>query len=196
MSLRLKSLKEFMLLSLVVSLSLCGLAGIIILILGSFGTIEQKVLGTTATFAAFSILGLCCSFLAGKRKYLFVSYTGIATCAAGLLYAALFIWVELDRFSDYFGKTMATFAVLAVLLAHTSLILLVPAVKVFLKAALISTICSTAAVLVLALFIIWFGGKINISYNLLFRIMGIFGILAVLGTISVPVLSKINKQNY
>jgi len=191
---KLNNIRNYALLSLIVSFCLCGLAGIIILIIGTFGETEQKVLNTTMIFAGYSILGLCCSILAGKRKFPYVAYTGVGICIAGLIYSIIFIWTDLDSSSNViYAKLSATFAILAFSFAHSSLILLVPAIRQYLKAVLASTISAMSIVWIMSLYFFWNDGKIPFENGLYFRIMGVFGILAALGTISAPILAKIVK---
>lgn len=191
-SVKVSNIRTYMIICLVISLCLCGLAGVVILIKGSFGIIEQKVLATTAIFALYSILGLCCSILIKKQRSLFVPYAGISVCITGMLYSLPFIWAELDSIHSNFGKIMIVFIVVSIVFAHSSLILMVPAVRCFFKAGLAVTI---SAMIVIALMVIYliFSNDIPFKDGLYFRVMGIFGIITVLGTISFPILARVLK---
>lgn len=192
--LKLSNIRTYMMICLVISLCLCGLAGIIILIKGSFGKTEQKVLVTTAIFAVYSILGLCCSILTRKQKHLFVSYAGISVCIAGTLYSFIFIWAELDSIHENYGKIMLVFGIVSIVFAHNSLMLTVPAANRFLKAGPAVTIGAMITVALMIIYLI-FSDEILFDNGLYFRIMGIFGIIAVLGTISVPILARVLKAS-
>jgi hypothetical protein len=54
------SLKRLFLQSLIVSIGLCALLGILAIVMGSFGKFEVKVLLTTLTISGASLCGLCC----------------------------------------------------------------------------------------------------------------------------------------
>ena len=192
--LKLSRIRTYMVICLVVSLCLCGMAGIAILIKGSFGIIEQKVLATTAIFAVYSILGLCCSVLSRKQKYLYVPYAGILVCTAGMIYSLLFIWAELDSAHENFGKVMGVFLIISIVLAHNSLILMVPAARRSIKAGLAVTIGAIIVVALMTIYLI-FSNDVPFKNGLYFRIMGIFGILTALGTISVPILARVLKSS-
>lgn len=185
-------IRTYMIFCLVISLCLCGLAGIVILIKGSFGIIEQKVLASTAIFALYSILGLCCSMLTKKQRYLFVSYAGISVCIAGVIYSLLFIWAELDSIHSNYGKFMVAFIIVAVVAAHSSLILMVPTVRRLFKAGLAVTIGAMIVVALMTIYLI-FSDDILLENGLYFRIMGIFGIITALGTIVFPILARVLK---
>ena len=193
-SLKASGIRTYMMISLVVSLCLCGLAGVVILIKGSFGIIEQKVLATTAAFALYSVLGLCCSILTKKQRCRFVPYAGISVCVIGMIYSLLFIWGELDSIHADYGKIMVTLIVVAIVFAHNSLILTVPAVRRPLQAGLAATIGAMIVIALMTIYLI-FSSEIPFEDGLYFRIMGIFGILTVLGTISIPILARVLKAS-
>src|SRR3989344_5979590 len=61
--------KKAFLISMIVSLSISVLIGIVIFLLGSFGETQTRILLTTLTIVGFSLAGLCSATLYDKQNY-------------------------------------------------------------------------------------------------------------------------------
>ena len=61
--------KKIFLISLIVSLSISALLGIIIFLVGNFDEIQVRILLTTLTVGGFSLTGLCCATLLEKKRF-------------------------------------------------------------------------------------------------------------------------------
>ena len=62
------NLRKTFLITMIISLSISALIGIIIFLFGDFGDSEVKILLTTLSIGGFSLTGLCCSVLYEKKN--------------------------------------------------------------------------------------------------------------------------------
>ena len=187
-------LKKYFLTTLVLALSFGALMGVYVLIFEDFGELQSKILFTTLSFGGFSITGLCASIWHDKRKFLFLSYCGMVTSILGFLYSFLLIWEIIDEhlFDFEMLKPLLVLIILSVALAHACLILLVHKKSSLLTFVLTMTfVCTSVISLMLIGMIIW-EWKVKEPF---FRTLGVLAILGALGTISLPILNKIDLLN-
>ena len=187
--------KKSFLLTMITSLTISAFVGIIIFLFGSFGDTEFRILLTTLSLAGFSLAGLCCSLLYEKRKYIKFSMFAIGSIILGFLYSILLIWefVYFFRWGLELTIWAELFLILLVLsfsFAHMSLILLINVKKKLDKYLLYLTLLFIAIVASMLIYLIFRIG-INEPGELFFRLLGVFAILNVLGTIVTPMLNKI-----
>lgn len=187
--------KKSFLMTMIISLTISAFIGIIIFLFGSFGDTEFRILLTTLSLAGFSLAGLCCSLLYEKRKYIKFSMFAIGSIILGFLFSILLIWefvyffrwgLELTIWAELF----LTLLVLSFSFAHMSLILLINVKKKLDKYLLYLTLLFIAIVASMLIYLIFRIG-INEPGELFFRLLGVFAILNVLGTIVTPMLNKI-----
>lgn len=175
----------------IISLIISGLLGIIIILLGNNGVIESKVLLTTLSFGVYSLSALCCSLLYEKKRAIFIAISGIIVSVIGFLYSCFMIW-EIISFTSWNGfKILILFGILAFSLAHSSLLLLIKAKKSLTFYFLYSTI---GFIWITALMLVILICSISIPGEYYFRLLGVFIILDVLGTIVVPIMNKIHSK--
>ncbi len=184
--------KKIFLISLVVSLSISALLGIIILLVGDFGKIQFKTLLTTLTIGGFSLTGLCCATLLEKKRFSAFSIIGIILSVWGFLFITSLIWeiIAWDAF-DNIWKIMIASIILAVSTAHASLLLLIKSDKKIVNVSLAITLLFISLV-ALELIIFVFNEFIN-NEEIWWRTLGAFAILDVLGTIVTPILLKVTS---
>lgn len=77
--------KKTFLITMIISLSISALIGIVLFLLGNFGQMEFQLLGTALAVGIYSLTGLCCSVLYEKRKYSFLALSGIIASVIGFL---------------------------------------------------------------------------------------------------------------
>lgn len=185
--------KKIFLISLIIALCIGALIGIFVFLFGELGELEARLLVTTASIGGFSLTGLCCSAdpalkLAGVR----IPQLGRIASVLGFLIAFVTIWEIIDP--DYTWQLLIAMIVIAITMAHLSLIsLLKPKVgyvetirKVTILFILLTALC------ILFFVVIEFEGA-----SFLYRLLGIFAILNVLGTISLPILNLVaDRENY
>src|SRR5690554_530524 len=106
--------------------------GIIIVLSGEFGVLEEKILETSCTIFGLSITGLCCSALDGIERYKSFSILRMITTLFACILFILEIWDCLYPFlffltsnSDFISRMSFTLILLTPTLAHISLILLI-----------------------------------------------------------------------
>lgn len=173
----------------VVSFGLAALGGIVVLLGGSLGSESWSVLGTTATVGAFSIAVLCCASLAGRRLRIF----GLIGAIVSVLSAALVVWMLWFRgpYTDaivVIADVMWSGVALSIAFAVSSLLLLLAdRDQAAVRIGLVVTLVMFTAVLGMTLYAIWWSDTIR--GEAFGRTLGVFGILAALGAVIVPVLS-------
>jgi hypothetical protein len=184
--------KKIFLIIMVISLSISALIGIIIFLFGNFSDTEYKLLFTTLAIGGYSLTGMCCSVFYEKNRSagaVKIAQLGMALSILGFIYTVLVIWslFNFDNF-DNSWKILATFIILSISLAHICLLLLIASLKGFVVISVLATIISISIVALLLIWPIWVGSEPDLFY---FRIVGVFAILDVLGTIVTPILNKV-----
>jgi len=173
----------------IISLSISALIGIFVFLLGDFGETEFRLLMTTLTIGGYSLTGLCCSVLYEKRKFTPLALSGMIISIIGFLYTVLVIWEAIDFDNDFTWQALIILIVLAASTAHSCLLLLIKSEKSLVNGALSATIIfiSIVALMLIILVLNEFGDVGEFYY----RLLGVFAILDVLGTIVTPILNKV-----
>ena len=185
------SVRRIFLLALIGSVALSALVGIGVVLLGDFGQIEVRVLMTTLTVTVTSVFGLACGAALEAGRGRMIPAAGIAFSVAAALMCFLVIWNVLDD-EEQFIKAFVTATILAASCSHISLLSLARLDRRF-------SWTHTAAqaivwpLAVLLLFIIWFEpeGEGDIVY----RALGVLGILLASVTVVTPVLHKLSSTD-
>ncbi len=183
------SFKRAFLISLVASLVLSALVAIVVFLIGNFGETEFRVIATTLTIGLYSLTGLCGSIMLERKKYPGLALIGILISVVGFLITLLAIW-ELVEFDD-FWKIITILIILAVAIAHACLILLIESNKAVVRYSLFGTLVfiSLVALMLIMLVLLEFDLADN---DFAYRLLGVFAVLDVLGTIVTPILKKLN----
>jgi hypothetical protein len=183
-----RSLARALLLLAIGALSLAALVAIGILLFGDFGETEGKILLTVLAIAGYSLLGLAATTALG-REPLWLAPTGLGVSAVGFVLAVSLIWTTPE--GSVLGRLMGTFLVLAVAMAHAALLLLLTrhaggtAAEQVRRVTLVASSVLTA-MLVVILLADWEPPEL---YG---RLMGAVAVLAVLGSLLVPILWKLS----
>ena len=149
----------------------------------------MKVLGTTLAIGGYSIKGLCSSTIHNRNEFRSFSVIGMLISVFGFLFTITAIWEIIDI--DRFWQILVIFTVLAVSTAHVSLILKIRPKTNNIKYSLIATIIFISIV---ALMLIKSAINEFEDSEFFFRLLGVFAILDVLGTIAIPILNKITDK--
>ena len=181
--------KRLFLYLLIGSVVLSALIGIGVTLFGNFGEIELRVLFTTLTVTVTSIFGLACgAFLeTGRGKYL--PLAGIVLSIVSALMCFLIIWNFLDD-SKIFIKSFLTVTLLAAACSHLSLLSLARLDQRFAWTRAAAAIC-IAFLVTIFLYILWFE-PISDS-DLIYRVLGVLGILLASITVVTPILHKLSS---
>jgi hypothetical protein len=182
--------KKIFLIGLIVSLSIGALLGIIIFLVGNFGEIQIRILLTTLIIGGFSLTGLCCSTLLEKKGFSALAIIGMILSVCGFLFITSLIWEIINWNSfDAVWKVMIILIVLAFSTAHASLLLLIKSDKKIVNVSLTTTLLFVSLV-ALELIILVFNEFRHID-DMWWRILGVFAIFDVLGTILTPILKNV-----
>lgn len=182
------NLKKIFLYVLIASVALSAVIGIGVILFGSFGELETRVLLTTFTITCTSILGLACGAYFESKHARNLPFAGIffSIVAAGL--CIYMIWFG-DGGIETVWKLTATTAMLAAACGHLSLISLATLDKRFMWSRL--TIYVSVAVLVsILLVILWL--EPESSSDLVSRLIGILAIVIAALTVVTPVFHRLS----
>ena len=178
-----------LLLSFILSLSLCGLVGIYVLLIGSFGWFESRVLGSTAAIGAASILAMASAVAWETRRWHPIGPAGCLAVAAALLLVLGLIWDAYPRTQlETFGRVIASAVVAAVALPHAGLLSLARLHRGH-EWVRYGTLACIAALASVATVVIWGG----LPGDAIVRAMGVLAILVVCGTVAVPILHRVAR---
>lgn len=181
-------MKKVFLVSLIASLSVSALVAILIFLIGNFGETEARLLFTTLSIGGYSITGLCSAALYDKRKYTGFALLGIVIAVIGFLVTVGGIWEIIDF--DTTWKAVAVCAILSLSIAHASLLLLAKSENGLVKSLLYATIVFIVVVAGMLIHLIVL--DFNAVGEYYYRLLGVFAVVDVLGTILVPILRRIN----
>ncbi len=184
-------LKKIFLRLLIASLLLSALIGIIIFLLGKFGDTEEKILATTLVFGACSLLSLCNASVYQKESIRWLSLTGAGLSVLTLIYSLKIIWANSD--TKLTMQSFGSLVIWTVTVSHICLLLQISSTNGLVKKALGATIVFILTVSVMLTIILWHDKIANDFY---FRLLGVFAILDVLGTIVTPILNKIQTAKH
>jgi glucan phosphoethanolaminetransferase (alkaline phosphatase superfamily) len=181
------ALKKAFITAVIGTFVLSAIIGILAVVLGSYGTILAKTQLSTIAIGIFSVTGLANlrnieSDINGYRifAWLSITFSFIAT-----LFTMSLIWISLQHTP---WKPTLVFMVLAISTAHASLLLAARKKANLLGIFVTATLCCIAFV---AGFLIYLIISENGSLGQMFyRVLAIFVILDVLGSVVTPILSR------
>ena len=181
--------KKYFLRILILALSISALIGIIIFLVGEFGTTEIQLLLTTLAIAGYSLTGLGSSTIHNRTGFRLFSLIGMLISVLGFLTTIIFIWEIIDP--DDMWQTVVIFIILSISMAHISLLLQTRPKSNRIKYALVGTIIFISIV---ALMLVKSTINEFEENEFYFRLLGVFAILDVLGTITTPILNRISEK--
>jgi hypothetical protein len=183
-------LRRIFLISLIASVATSAVIGIGVLLLGNFGSVEVRVLMTTMVITIVSVLGLACGAYIEIRGGKLVPFAGIALSVIAGLMSAFIIWDILDD-DEFFIKSFLTATLLAAACSHLSLLSLARLDQRF-SWTRISAVVSVVLLCTILLFILWF--EPTGESDLIYRVLGVLGILLASITVVTPVLHKLSSD--
>ena len=179
------NLQRFFLFGVVLTLSAAAIMGIIAIIVGTLDPFWAKVLGTTLVIASTSLVGLACATTHAHGAARPTGLLGIAATGAGLALMLFWIWAEYRE--AWLEKLIITFWLFAVSLALSGLLAHAKLRPGWFQWVRRITWAAIAVLVILSCIEIW--GKTQ--NEILIKASQISGIIAVFGTISVPILWRI-----
>jgi len=179
-------MRQLLLYFVIFSLSLSALVAIFAFLIGDFGDTETRIVLTTLAIGAFSLSGLCCSGLYDQKKNLPVAFLGLLSSAIALLISLITIW-ELIDFTDIW-RVLSVAIIFAVSTAHSALLLSArPGQKIVQTSTRITSAFIAIVALMLIVVVIWGDNELG---DFFYRLLGVFAVLDVLGTVVTPLLRK------
>jgi hypothetical protein len=184
-------LKRYFITAIITSLVISALIGIFVILLGSFGEIEARILLTTLAIGIFSITSLANlrNLESEHRSYRRFAGLSIIFSLIAVLFTLSLIWISVEHTP---WKPALVFFVLAVSTAHASLLLPSRSRSTLLDVAVTTTLACIAFV---AGFLIYLIIAENADLGEFFyRLLGVFAILDVLGTIVTPIIARLTPK--
>ncbi|MBX3296091.1 MAG: hypothetical protein KF762_10310 [Acidobacteria bacterium] len=174
--------------TLIASVALSAAIGIVVILAGSFGEFEVRVLMTTLTVTATSILGLACGayYESGRGRRL--PLAGIALSVISALALFLIIWNVLDDNETYIKSTV-TLVIAAIVASHLSLLCLALLDRRFAWSYPFAATCDLLLAAII-LYLMWF--EPEGESDLVFRTMGVLSILIAAVTVVTPVFHRLS----
>lgn len=184
------NLRRLFLISLIASVVTSAVIGIGVLLLGNFGLIEVRILMTTLVITIVSVLGLACGAYVEIRGGKQLPYAGIALSVVAGLMSFFIIWDILDD-DEIFIKSFLTVTLLATACSHLSLLALARLDRRFSWTRIAAVVCVVLLCSIL-LYILWF--EPTGESDLIYRVLGVLGILLASITVVTPVLHKLSSD--
>lgn len=178
-------LKRAFITIIICSLTVSALVGIFILLRGKFDDTDGQILLTTLMVGIFSVTSLANihSIDSDKNYYRIFSWISIVLSVVAFILIAILIWDS----NITWWKPAVIFSILAIASAHISLLLPKEQKKQTIKIMIKFTI--GFIVLVTGMLVYLTIGS-STGGDFFFRLLGVFAILDVLGTIISPIASK------
>lgn len=174
-----------LLLGFIVSIASCGLVGVYCLLQGRMGSFEGRVLGTTATVGACSILALAAAVPWERRRWHPIGPVGLAAVIVAMVLTIIAIWS--DAHSQPWARVIGCAWVCAVALPHIGLLSLArlrSQWKIFQTLTVIFIVILACQIILMIV--------LEFSDEGWIRATGIFGIGVACGTIAVPILHRVS----
>lgn len=178
------NLKRLFFTTILASLVVSALIGIVIFLVGDFGETELKLLITTLAVAGFSLTSLAGAALYDRRHLLLLSYAVMAASLLGFVLGIFEIWGDHEEI--WLLKLSTSVAIVAFSLAHISILMLGRFREKLVKYCLYATIGAIVSLATVLISMINF----ELDETGFFRLLGVLAILDVLGSISVPIVKK------
>lgn len=184
--------------SMIGSLSLAALLGIMALLLPDLIGSDVEILFSTLLFAIYSLLALCCAIVAEKRRLVSLMWIGIGSSGISLIVWLVLIWFDSSwhwEVRENLARTAGTFTTIAVAIAVSGLLIL-PRLDGFSAIILRRSTIGVTVLLGFCLSILfwWFEWIDNyIDDDTIVRLMGVLGILSACGTVVTPIVWKVQS---
>jgi hypothetical protein len=183
------NLRKTFLYLLIGSVTICALMGIGVILFGTFGEFESRVLATTFTVTVTSILGLACGAYYESKQARALPFAGIGFSVVSAVFVIVIIWMHGDT-GDIFARSTVTAAMLATTCSLLSLISLATLDRRF---AWSRTVVIVAAVILdaILLWILWFEPKGD--SDIVTRTIGVLSIIIAALVVVTPVFHKLSR---
>jgi hypothetical protein len=181
------SVKHLLLHLFIGTLVLAALVGIYVLLFGTFGKTEEKILLTTLSISYFSVTSLACAAAFEKRRYLLLSIPGLVVSIAGFAIFLPSLWAGwLDH--DPIARITAILAVFSFSFAQACLLSLVSLERraAWVYYAAVAAILALAAIISVMI--------LRDQGDWLLRLAGTVGIVDGCLSLCIPVLHRLGSK--
>ena len=175
---------------LIASVAISALVAIGVLILGNFGHYAVRIMMTTLTITATSILGLACGAYLESGRGRLLPLAGIVFAILAAIMTFLIIWNFSDE-SEIFVKSTATVTLLALSCSHLSLLSIARLDKRFAWSRIVA-FASVSLLSGILLYLMWLEPEGD--SDLVFRVIGVLSILVASVTVITPVFHKLSAS--
>ena len=189
-------LRKAFLWSMIVSLCLAALLGIAALLLPSWALYDDEILISTLLFGVYSLLALCCAIVTEKRRLVGWMWIGITAAAVALSIWLVMVWFGSSlrwQVEEQLVKTAGSFTTISVLIAQCGLLVLPrldgPLAGFVRKATILVSITLACTLIFMYWGFDWI--ETYIDDEIIFRGMGVLGILTACGTVVTPIIWKV-----
>jgi len=179
--------KKAFLYSLIASVVVSAVLGIVAILSGNFGWLEIRVILTTVTIAVASICGLACGAYLGTKAGRLLPTLGLALTFIAAAMIILGMWVELK--SETYWKITASICVFAIAFAHLSLLSMARLAEWF-QWSLIAAYLIIFGVASLIAAMIFF----EIDEASMFRLLGVAAIVDAAITVLIPIFHRLSRK--
>jgi hypothetical protein len=181
--------KKVFLYSLIASVFLSALLGIVAIVSGRFGWFEIRIILTTVTIAVASICGLACGAYLGTETGRALPLSGIALTMLAAVMIIVGMWIEVD--SEAYWKLAASMSVFAVACAHLSLLSMARLAEWF-QWSLVAAYVVIFGVASLIAVIIY----LEIDETGMFQLLGVAAIIDAAITILIPIFHRLSGAEF
>lgn len=180
-------LKKIFLISIGGSLGLSALIAIFVFIIGNFGELELRVLGSVLIIALFSVTSLACAALWERGTFTIPAIIGFVGSIGGFVTLELMIW-GMD--AEFLWRFALVFTVASIAAAHSSLLIIMGSKDGITGKVMYATLAVIWIIAALIAFAIFTELEFLVS-GVALRIIGVLAVLNVTGTIATPILKKV-----
>jgi hypothetical protein len=175
------------------SLGLTGVLGAGALLLPNMPNTDE-LLWSSFLLTIYSLAGLICAALLAQRRYVALTWTGIATLGTSLIGWLALIWFDSSIGYDNVDQVVrptGTATVFGALATHAVLLLLVPMRRTLGKMVRLWTIVAATIAGLWLVMMIW--TDFDFGTDFVARLIGAITILGSLGTIATPILGRLEN---
>lgn len=186
-----QTLKRYFIVTIIASLVLGAVLGILALLFGSFGWLEGRILLSTLAIGAMSITSLANqrNLESDHASYRRFAWASITFSVIALLLTLSLIWISVENVP---WKPTLVFLILAVSTSHASLLLSSRAKSKMIDVAVSTTLACIGLVAGLLIYLVVLRpADVGETF---YRLLGVFVIIDVLGTIVTPILARLAKN--
>lgn len=192
------NIKKIFLYTLITSIAVSALIGILVIISGEFGEFQSRVLLTTLTIVGTSILGLACgAFLESQKtqnlKFKIIPIAGILLSVVSAFFILLLTWEIIGSLNSSALKIIGVSGIFAFSLSQLSLLSLANLNKSFQWFLWLAYFVILGLASIISSIIIIEPAGEN---DFIFRLIGVLGVVDAALTVIIPIFHRLSKKDF